>query len=199
MCPRLRAGRPRGGGVGRPGRRHVCAGPRGTAGPAGCDVAPASGDREVEYRRLKEDDAEDPEASDAAMHVVEEAHAAYHVTKTSQWFLLSRAHADEQLLGQLDEFHLGTLLDSHRLQNETTCDWQGPTCVNWTIPGDHPHTYHTFDAGLLRRMRRSSIFAGMEHMEFAGPMNPWPAHASRPLFDRKLAPVNKISTLDAAA
>ena len=53
------------------------------------------------------------------------------ITKTSQWFLLNRkhaelavAHGDEGLLGLPDEFYLGTLLNSHRLHNETTCDWQ---------------------------------------------------------------------------
>ena len=61
------------------------------------------------------------------------------ITKTSQWFLLNRKHADlavehgdDGLLGMPDEFYLGTLLNSHQLHNETTCDWQ--VRRHWTAP-----------------------------------------------------------------
>ena len=87
--------------------------------------------------------------------------------KTSQWFLLNRKHAelatahdDDWLLGNVDEWYIGTLLASFNVTSETTCDWQGPTYVNWTTGElQHPTSYKAVDGELLHRMRLSSIFA----------------------------------------
>jgi len=86
-------------------------------------------------------------------------------SKTSQWFLLNRKHAElatahdeDWLLGTWDEWYIGTLLASFNVTSETTCDWQGPTYVNWTT-GQHPLSYEAVDGELLHRMRLSSIFA----------------------------------------
>ena len=95
----------------------------------------------------------------------EEEYPMYKFTKTSQWFLLNRnhaelaaRHADDWLLNTSDEWYLGTLLNTFDLGNETTCDWQGPTYTNWTADSWHPTAYHSMDSDLLRRMRLGSIF-----------------------------------------
>ena len=81
-----------------------------------------------------------------------------------------RCAASEALAECLDQFcpDLLSCSEGHavlsgrivEVASEQSCEWQGPTYVNWTEPiGYHPETYHDFGAGLLRRMRQSSIFA----------------------------------------
>ena len=89
--------------------------------------------------------------------------------KTSQWFLMNGKHAeltdkhlDDSLLSCAHEWYIGSLLKTDNLENETTCDWQGPTNTNWTLDGDHPATYHSFDSDLLHRIRLSSVFADVK-------------------------------------
>ncbi len=88
-------------------------------------------------------------------------------SKASQWFLLNRKHAElaaasdhDWLLATWDEWYIITLLASFNASRETTCDWQGPTYVNWTW-GEHPENYAAVDGEQLHRMRLSSIFAGV--------------------------------------
>ena len=147
------------------------------------------------------------------------------MTKTSQWFLLNRAHAllaskhaEDRLLGLGDEWYIGTLLRTYGLQNETTCDWQGPTFANWTEGAGHPETYHDMSRDLLRRMRLSSMHAAVEckwqdalsqaadparffntsNWEWRGHAPAFqPMHSTCPLFARKLAPEAQSSFMDA--
>lgn len=147
--------------------------------------------------------------------VDDEGYLPYLMTKTSTWFLITRAHAelasthvDDHILGLPDELYMGTLLKTYGLQNETTCDWMGPTYTNWTWGGWHPITYTEFDGDVLRRMRVASVFADVDcdwqaaldqaedpgHF-FSLSTNQWmgsapefrPMHGSCPLFARKLA------------
>ena len=149
-------------------------------------------------------------------HRYEEDYPDYNYTKSGQWFLLNRAHAelaiqhaDDTLLSMPDEWYLATLLKTYHRQNETTCDWQGPTYTNWSLAdSDHPFTYRAVDAEQLRRMRLGSTVAAKCDWEAAlaqaaSPghfvdITTWdvheeptafvPMHATCPLFVRKLAP-----------
>ena len=146
----------------------------------------------------------------------EEEYPPYVWVKTSQWFLINRKHAeltnkhmDDRLLSWADEWYIGSLLKTYNLSHETNCDWQGPTYTNWSLGGDHPATYHSFDSDLLHRMRLSSVFAdvkcewqsaldqavdpahylSLETWEHQGDVPGYqPMNSTCPLFARKLAP-----------
>ncbi|KAK9834887.1 hypothetical protein WJX81_006504 [Elliptochloris bilobata] len=84
----------------------------------------------------------------------DEEHMEWHEVTSGQWVLLNRAHAlavdrhpQNRLLWLRDESYLATLLHTLGLENETTCDWQGPTYAEWWPPGDyHPLAYEHFGA-----------------------------------------------------
>ena len=150
----------------------------------------------------------------------EEEYPDYEYGKSSQWFLVNRAHAelasqhaDDTILNLPDEWYMATLLKTYHRQNETTCDWQGPTFTNWSGGIDHPFTYRAVDAGQLRDMRLGSTRAAecdwQAALAQAGdpgrfvdiitwhlheePAAFEPMDATCPLFARKLAPEAQAS------
>ncbi|KAK9834873.1 hypothetical protein WJX81_005657 [Elliptochloris bilobata] len=146
--------------------------------------------------------------------------------KSATWAVLNRKHAeivsrthDDFLLSLPDEWYLSTVLYTHNLQNETTCDWQGPTYQEWTAADtDHSVTYHSVTLDMLRRMRLGSSYVGVvcdweaAISQAADPgrfgdtrMQKWRGEARAfqamndtcPLFMRKLAPDGQASFMAA--
>lgn len=78
-----------------------------------------------------------------------DARPAWREAKSAQWVLLTQKHAAivnenprDSLLWMKDEVYVASLLHTLRLENETTCEWQGPTYAEWLNAGDyHPVAY----------------------------------------------------------
>ena len=125
--------------------------------------------------------------------------------------------SSDTILNLPDEWYMATLLKTYHRQNETTCDWQGPTYTNWSGGIDHPVTYRSQDADQLRRMRLGST-TGVDcdwEAALAQAASPgrfvdvmtWDLHdepaafvpmdAHCPLFARKLAPEAQASHMAA--
>lgn len=89
--------------------------------------------------------------------------------KSSTWVVLNRKHAhivnnypQVQLLGLTDEYYLATLLRTLGLENETTCDWQGPTFTEWRSGASHPLAYTEMNSTVLEHARTGSAYRDVE-------------------------------------
>ena len=80
---------------------------------------------------------------------MEDTRPEWRKVKSAQWVLLMRRHAAivsenprDSLLWMKDEVYVASLLHTLGLENETTCEWQGPTYAEWLNPGDyHPAAF----------------------------------------------------------
>ena len=84
----------------------------------------------------------------------------WHWAKSATWMVLNRKHAQivssypqDVLLELSDEYYVATLLHTLNLENETTCDWQGPTYTKWIRGDSHPVAYRDMNATVLEEIR----------------------------------------------
>ena len=85
--------------------------------------------------------------------------------KTSTWVVLNRKHAkivsdypQDGLLRMTDEYFLATLLHTLGLENETTCDWQGPTFTSWRTGSSHPLAFAEINSTIFESARLGSAY-----------------------------------------